>query len=221
MTAKIRPLAITVAALLLSNLLVGILGVSFLVQLDRHYSSLVQESLPLLNDLRSLAWEVTVMQRSINRYPNRPGAEQPALFERAESARVRAANQLAALRARELPADTAAGFAELGTVQAELDAIAQRWRKLVESGDQAAAEQLNLAALQPGYEDYTGRVDVLAMAIERHGRARSKAYSADTNRFTTIMLGIATWPLWTGVAILLLVVVFLGSLAPLLRRLDP
>lgn len=213
-------MTVTLVALLCSNLLLGILGVRFLVEIDREYSALVQTNLPLLNDLRSVAWEVTVMQRSINRYPHRSPAQQPLLFAQAETARTRAAGLLRALRERPLPAPAAARVAELAQIQTDLDGMARRWRAQVRSGDPAGADDLNLTALQPRYEEYTALVELFAREIEQDGSARSQAYSESASRFRTIMLGIATWPIWTAIGIGLFVLLFMASLAPLLRRLD-
>jgi hypothetical protein len=204
MTIHLRPSTVTLTALLASNVLVGVLAVVFLAQVDRHYSELVQTSLPLLNDVRSVAWEVTVMQRSINRYPHRPPVEQQQLFSRAEAARQRADVTLAQLR----------------RIQAELDGFARQWRLQVRAGDVAAADALNLGSIQPAYGSYSTVVEELARQVERHGASQSAAYSADASRFRSILLGVATWPIWVGVLLIVLVGGVFAGLAPLLRRLD-
>jgi hypothetical protein len=220
MTIHLRPSTVTLTALLASNVLVGVLAVLFLAQVDRHYSELVQTSLPLLNDVRSVAWEVTVMQRSINRYPHRPPVEQQQLFSRAEAARQRADVTLAQLRRRPLPPGSDATFAELARIQAELDGFARQWRLQVRAGDVAAADALNLGSIQPAYGSYSTVVEELARQVERHGASQSAAYSADASRFRSILLGVATWPIWVGVLLIVLVGGVFAGLAPLLRRLD-
>lgn len=220
MATRSRPITWTLVALLASNLLLGALAGQFIGAVDHHYRRLVATSLPLLNDVRALAWEVTVMQRSINRYPHKAPAERAELRARAETARRQAADLLARLRDRELPSDCRATVARLGQLQQELDALAGRWHQQVRAGNVVAAEQLNLGLLQPRYADYATVVAALAAQVEAHGHRQSRAYSADTSRFRAILLGIATWPLWLGALAGALALGLLVGLSPLLRRMD-
>src|SRR5258708_39557279 len=58
---------VLILALLASNLLVGVLSLLFLRSMEQRYAALFDRSLPLINNLRTLTRELSVVQRLARR----------------------------------------------------------------------------------------------------------------------------------------------------------
>ncbi len=219
-TANIKYFAVALVALLASNLVIGVLSFSFIQQLDNRYGQLLNNSLPLLNQVRTLSWEVTQVQRSINRYPQFDEAGRKDLMARRARSSVRASELLNLILNRDLPAPLREPLEALEADQAEIMAASARWEGFIRSGDLLAAQATNLSAVQPAYEAHAKVLEDLAGRIEKNGTAMNDAYSADASRSGIIVLAIAAWPFMAGLLALALGAVGIYLLLPLVRRLE-
>ncbi|MEO8445153.1 MAG: hypothetical protein ABI567_09130 [Gammaproteobacteria bacterium] len=219
-TANVKYFAVALVALLASNLVIGVLSFSFIQQLDNRYGQLLNNSLPLLNQVRALSWEVTQVQRSINRYPQFDEAGRKDLMARRARSSVRASELLNLILNRDLSAPLREPLEALEADQAEIMAASARWEGFIRSGDLLAAQATNLSAVQPAYEAHAKVLEDLAGRIEKNGTAMNDAYSADASRSGIIVLAVAAWPFMAGLLALALGAVGIYLLLPLVRRLE-
>jgi len=219
-TTSIKYFAAALIALLASNLAIGILSFNFIRQLDDRYGQLLNDSLPLLNQVRSLSWEVTQVQRTISRYPQYDEVGRKDLMARRAWSTVRASELLNQIRNRDLPAGLQEPLAELEADQAAIMAASIRWEGFIRSGDLLAAQATNLSAVQPAYEAHTKVLEDLATRIENNGTQLNDVYSADASRSGIIVLAMAAWPLIAGALALALGLIGIYLLIPLVLRVE-
>ncbi|MEO8225077.1 MAG: hypothetical protein ABI661_09750 [Gammaproteobacteria bacterium] len=217
---NIKYYAVALVLLLVSNLVLGVVSFGFIQQLDQRYGQLLDNSLPLLNQVRALSWEVTQVQRSINRYPQYDADGRQGLMARRARATVRASELLNLIRNRDLPRQLREPLLQLETAQAEVTAASTRWEGQIRSGDLAAAQSTNLTAVQPAYEDHARILEDLALVIEKNGTEMNNLYSAGAGRSGTIVLAMAAWPFLAGLLALALGAIGMYLLLPLVRRLE-
>lgn len=215
-----RFIAVAVVALLVSNLLLGVVSFMFIRDIDQRYGQLLDISLPVLNEVRSLSWEVTQVQRSINRYPQYDPPGRNELLAKRGMATVRAAELLDKIKGRDLAEPLMDPLGKLEQTQATVMTASARWLEAVESGDLARAQQINLTSLQPAYERHARELEQLAVLIEKTGAEANVAVSADAFKSRAIVMAIATWPLMAALLALALGVVGALLLMPLVRQFE-
>lgn len=221
MTEKnFKYLAFALVALLASNLVLGMLSFGFIRQLDERYGQLLDNSLPLLNQVRALSWETTQVQRSINRYPQFDAEKRVELLARRAAAGARAGELLELIRNRQLPASIRPVFQEVERAQRELMQGSTLWYDAIGRGDLAGAQAINLTTVQPAYEQHAKVLEQMATLIEKHGIELNETYSAEASRSRSIVLAIGTWPLFAGFAALAVTGVGIYLLMPLVRRFE-
>ena len=217
---NIRYLAIALVVLLASNLVLGVVSFAFIQQIDQRYGQLLDNSLPLLNQVRSLSWEVTQIQRSINRYGQYDAAGRAELLARREHATVRASELLDLIRNRDLPGALREPLARVEAAQAELTTASTNWEQAIGNGDVALGQSINVTTVQPAYEVHAKELEELATLIEKNGSDMNQLYSADASRSRSIVLAMATWPFMAGFIVLILGVIGIYLLMPLVRRVE-
>ncbi len=217
---NIKYYAVALVALLVSNLVIGVLSFAFIQQIDQRYGQLLDSSLPLLNQIRALSWEVTQVQRSINRYPQFDAAGRADLMSRRTKAMVRASELLNIIRNRDLPRPLRDSLRQVEAFQAEIMAASTRWEGLVRSGDILAGQSVNLTVVQPTYEEHARVLEELATLVEKNGVEMNNLYSAQSGRSGAIMLAMAAWPFLAAAVTLTLGSAGMYLLMPLVRRVD-
>lgn len=217
---QMRFIATGLVALLVSNLVLGLLSFVFIRDIDQRYGQLLDRSLPVLNEVRSLSWEVTQVQRSINRFPQYDTPGRTILLAHREMAMARASELLNSIKGRELANQFVDPLQRLNDAQAEIMSASAQWFETIQAGDLATAQQINRTQVQPAYERHARILEQLAVLIEKNGTETNIAVSADAVRSGAIVLAIATWPLAAGLLALALGLVGVFLLMPLVRRFE-
>ena len=215
-----RLFALSLVALLFSNLVLGILSFVFIRDIDQRYGQLLDRSLPLLNEVRSLSWEITLVQRSINRYPQYDAAGRIALLATRQKAMVHATELLTSLRSRDQANHLVDPLQRLVNEQLKIMSASEQWFSRIQAGNLAMAQQINVTAVQPAYERHARIIEEVAMLIEKNGTDMNNAFSADAQRSGAIVLAIATWPLTAGLLAVVVGLISILLLLPLINRLE-
>ena len=188
--------------LLVSNVVVGVAGYVLLREMDRNYAALVESSLPALNTVRALSWQVALVQRAIHRFGD---AHAPARDEllRQQVADMREADALS----------TAAGTEAIAQAHRDYMSAVGEWRRLASLGDSTGAVEFVAARVRPAYDAYGSLLERRADEIQQAGLSGTSALSARNGRLGGGLVLVAAWPLWLagfGVAFLALCALPLG-----------
>ena len=214
---------VLILALLASNLLVGVLSLFFLRSMDQRYSALLDRSVPLLNNLRTLTRELGGVQRLARRISD-PDNETawaallPQMGAESHSARLHAHE----VSAMDLLRDTRHVTA-LARISQEYDEKVVQFLALAKAQRIPEANQYNIDVLRPAYDRYMDVVDGAANFVEREGSDLRARYAEDSRLFGGFLLAFAGWPLLAAAVIIvvmtllvigLLVAVFFPRLFP-------
>lgn len=201
--------------LLISNIGLGALGYFIVRQVDRDYSVLVQSSLPLFNDVKSLSWHVVRAQRAVNRVRDAQGARRGELLAQ-QGEDIDAAAGLLGRTAK--GADRVVAAATLDSLvqghKAYFDSILE-WRRLISTGLESEASNWLALSVRPAYDDYITALDEAGTDIHDYGLSGSMSLSGDASRRGSEFMIASAWPLWlAGVSLVLgfLFVVVFGML---------
>jgi hypothetical protein len=199
--------------LLASNLVVGVLSLFFLRSLNERYASLVDRSVPLLNDLRRLTKEVSMAQRSTLR-----AIVAPTPGERTEMiARLRKGMADAEISMDEIEheADLIVNTPQLNRLlemHRQYFDLVHQFLDLISSGNLAGADSFNRTQLRPAYESYMSAVEGAANQVERLGTDLSQRYTAEAKSYRSYLLAFAGWPLVLAVSAVTITLLLLGVL---------
>jgi len=205
---------VLILALLASNLLVGVLSLFFLRSMDERYSALLNSSVPVINNLRTLTRELSTVQRLARRVvdpENEPAWKDliPQMDEDSNNALARAleVSRLALFK------DTrhAAIIAKFGK---EYDQRADQFIALARAGKLAEANKFNTEVLRPYYDNYQLALDAAADYVERQGNDLRDRYAQDSRLFGGFLLAFAGWPLLAaGVLVVVMGLLVIGLFA--------
>jgi len=205
----LRQLKILVVVLIISNIALGIFGFYFVRSVDRKYSRLIDRAVPPLKELQTLTAASINAMRSTN----------PTLF--GDSAQSRAAMLQRAhaalehdrdLRSRALKrewiateADEGLNFQNAGetfnrTALTVLDSLA--------SGKNAEASRQREELLRPAFDHYIAAMTKAADKIHAQSLRTSDTLTARTGSVSTVILGLASWPVIVAGALLLITAIF-------------
>jgi hypothetical protein len=205
---------VLILALLASNLLVGVLSLLFLRSVDQRYAALLDRSVPLINNLRTLTRELSGVQRLARRIsdPKNEAAWAPLLAQMdaaSESAKAHAIEVGAMISFKDSPQVPA--VARFGR---DYDEKVDHFLALARAEKIAEANQYNSEVLRPAYDRYMDALDNVANAVEREGNDLRHRYAADSRLFGGFLLAFAGWPLLAAaVIIMVLLVLVLGLFA--------
>ena len=207
--SSLRNLKLLVVVLVVSNILLGLMSVYLLRSVDRRYSELVGRSVPALNDLRELMSRTVEAMRATNPNnfagPNGRGADALQNVRR----RLAAAQNFRSITLRDeyFSSATNLGDTILKTGR-EFDQAGAAILRLYKEGRMAEVAPLRDDQLLPVFDNYVAAIGAAADGVETRSLAASKDYSAKTDRLSTVVLGVASWPVLIVVALLLLTAVF-------------
>ena len=217
-TASLRQLKLLVIILVLSNIGLGVFSFYLLREVDRKYTNLISRSVHVLNDLQTLtAYSVEAMRGTNASLFEVPVDQRKDVIERARSG----LEKEKALREQLLQdnwlkpdekeridfqkAGTAFGLSAGGVVAAFAD------DRLAE------ANRLREQSLRPAFERYVAATTKVADKLQDESLRVSNELTANTGSVSTIMLGLASWPVVILGALLLLTAVFVIVLMVLFR----
>ncbi len=219
--ATLRNLKVLVVLLVVSNILVGVLGVYLLRLVDQRYTDLVSHTVPVLNDLQTLtAKSVSAMRATYPGFFETPGVKRDAALqhgrtELGEESALR--NKL--LAAEWLPATSAKRkeFQQAGTAFTESGNIVLG---LFSAGQAAEATRVREETLRPAFERYQTAVTKAADVLQDESASVSNNFTAKTSSFSTIVMGVASWPVIVLFGLLVLTAVFVIAMMIAFRGKD-
>lgn len=210
---------ILIVALLASNLLVGVLSLYYLNSLNERYAALLDQSVPLINNLRTLTRELGSVQRLARRVvdPTREVAWNDLVRQLDDG------NSSAQAHARVLGAmnffnDTRIS-ANILSCSADYEAKIDIFLDLVRSQKFTEANQYNSDAIRPAYERFMLSLDAAAAHVARQGSLQSANYAEESKVVGNFLLAFAGWPLLAVGALvivmsILLILFFAAVLLP-------
>lgn len=193
--------------LLLSNVVVGVVGLRALAKLDRSYTDLVERGLPTLNTLRAMTRDFAVIQRaSLRAVLSNDQAERAEQLGRIREARAKVVRHEAALRTGTLSGESA--LRAFQTARERYDAATALVITELDRGNPDAA-RIQREQMRGAYDDLLDQLDAMADATVRSGKTLSQQYSGEAQRFTHLLLALSGWPL-AVIGIVLLFALALG-----------
>lgn len=191
----LRQLRFLVVVLIASNIGLGVFGVYVLREVDKKYSDLIGEAVPSLNDLQTLtALEMEAMRNTNPALFVEPPQGRAEMLKRAHLALDRDSDlRKHVLRRRPLPLhdNELADFYGGGRA---FSSNAEEVLKRIESGDNAAANQLRDQSLRPAFDHYVAATTKIADVLQEESLQTSGELSARVGTFSQVLLGLASWP---------------------------
>lgn len=217
-SSTLRQLKLLVLVLVISNVGLGVFCFYLLRAIDRNYSELLDHSVPILNDLQTL----TAMASGAMRVTN------PSFFSDSAEKRTAAVAQArkrmqeeASLRDKILKAEWAGTGNQS---REEMRKAGDRFSGLIgdvvalyATGNVQEAVRMRDEVLRPAYEDHLATITKAADMLQDGSQRYSEAISARTGSMSKVVLGLASWPLLTLAALLLITAVFVVVLMVLFR----
>ncbi|MBI3885273.1 MAG: MCP four helix bundle domain-containing protein [Opitutae bacterium] len=218
-SSALRRLKIFALILVVSNLLLGCFSAYLLRSIDRNYSDLIDRNFPLMDGLRLLTKETGAMQRHVlGVIANHDPARRAESLGKLETATAKQRQLLAdALRA-----DRVAALAEIRPALAKAAADYEKglasFRELVAAGKIDDANALRYDVLRPALNHYLDTIDQAAFALEDRSQRINDTYSGRVRTHSTILLGLASWPLMVGLVVVVVVALIIGVLVLVYRQ---
>lgn len=198
--------------LLISNLVVGGLSLYFLHAVDERYSSLLDRSVPVLNDLRTLTRELSAVQRLARRTvdpDNEPAwAELPPQMK---SISRQARSHADGISTTEPFRNTRHATA-LGRMSHEYDERVDQFLALVRDRRFADANRFNTEILRVTYDNYQLVIDDAADHVQQEGRDLRDRYAEDSKLFGGLVLAFASWPVLAAMLAIVIMMLLIGAL---------
>ena len=191
----LRQLKILVGILILSNIGLGLFGVYVLRAIDQRYSTLIDQTVPSMNELQTLtAWSVEAM-RSTN----------PSLFPSASSEQAEVVQRASSLieRDRDLRSHAVQREwlslkpGERSELQQTGDAFTRESLEVLQilaAGRNAEAGERREKTLRPIFDRYVAVVTKIADVLEAESLRTSSSLTVQTGSMSQMFLGIASWP---------------------------
>ena len=219
--ASLRNLKRLVVILIASNIALGVFSVYLLRTVDRRYTELLDRSVPVLNDLQTLTAESVSAMRGTG----------PALFAATEKNRAALLQsaQAALKEDREFRNRLVRGdwlsskpkgklnFQQAGEAftKDSLEVL-----RLLEAGNAEEASRLRDNVVRPEFDHYLDAITKVADDLEAESLQTNSDYTARTNSLTTVVLGVAGWPLLVFGVLLVLVAVLVVAMMIAFRGKD-
>ena len=215
----IRRLKLALLIMVVSNLTLGCFSVYLLRTLDAGYSGLLDHSLPLMTGLRQLTKETVSMQRhvlgSLVAQDPVQRADANAKLKESTEKQHRLLDNL--LRSPEFAARPELSVALRRVAQTYETGLVSFDREL-KAGNWKAADQVRNEILRPTIASYLSLIDQAAVAVEASSQSINDEYSDRVRTNSTILLGLASWPLMVAGIITFVVAVIVGVLVFVYRQ---
>jgi hypothetical protein len=218
----IRRLKAVIVALLVSNIALGALSFYLLRDTDRRYSELIENNMPLLNDLQTLTARSVVAMRVTGSGLLEAASGEPRnqAARYARSARDDEAALRTKLLARPWTNITTTSKAEFQRASETFATGVDRVITLALDNKISEATQLRETTLRPAFEKYQSTITRLADAVELGSRRASNALSEKTGSASTLVLGLAGWPILITLGLIAITAIFVLALMLLFRGSD-
>ena len=215
----IRRLKLALVIMVVSNLSLGCFSVYLLRTLDASYSGLLDRSLPLMTGLRQLTKETVSMQRHVlaSLVAQDPVQRADAKAKLKESTEKQHRLLDSLLRSAEFAARPELSAAMRGAAQTYETGLVSFDREL-KSGNWKAADQVRNEILRPTIASYLSLIDQAAVAVEASSQSINEDYSNQVRTHSTILLGLASWPLMVAFIVTLVVAVIIAVLVFVYRQ---
>ncbi len=217
-TSTVRQLKLLVLLLILSNLGLGGLSFYLLRKTDRTYSGLIDQSVPVLNDLQALTANAVEAMRGTN----------GSLFGETAEKRTAAAQRARRDVAEDLELRTkllrAPWMGNGRVAQAELQSLGDRFSDsareligLLEAGRMAEATRYREDIVRGLFERYIVVITKSADLVQDESLRLSGTLTDNTDHMSNLVLGIASWPVLLLGGLLVLTAGFVVVLMILFR----
>jgi hypothetical protein len=217
-SSTIRQLKLLVVVLVLSNIGLGIFGFYLLRSVDRTYSDLIDQSVPVLNDLQTLtALAVSGMRGTNPRLFTDTGGNREEIIE---ASRAALANDRA-LRNKLLQVEWVTGEnAERAHFRVAGEAFSRTATQVL--ADYAAGEdpigvRRRDDQLRPEFDRYLSAITRAADVLQAESSRQNSSLSARAGSVSTMVPGIASWPVILLLGLLTLTAIFVLVLMMLFR----
>jgi hypothetical protein len=219
--ATLRNLKVLVVLLVLSNILVGLLGVYLLRAVDKRYSELVGRSVPVLNDLRELMTDTVAAMRATNpRNFSGPDSNEPAVVEAMKTSLQKAVKFRDDLLENGSLKEELTDQEALRKTGAAFAASVTEVMQIYSTGRRADGVRMREEKLLPSFDQHMAAIGRAADAVEANSLGISRDYTSRTNSLSTIVLGVASWPVIVLFGLLLLTAVFVIAMMIAFRGKD-
>jgi hypothetical protein len=205
----IRRMKSLVLLLILSNVATGLFSVYLMRAVDQRYSTLIDRSVPVLNDLRELMTDAVQAMRTTNPTVVGNGGGGPDMVVAMRTALATAQRFCADMLAKGEFKDEPASGATLGAKSEAFNLASEEVVSQYVAGDPIAANRIREAKLRPAFDQYMAAISGAADAVEARSLAASRDYTNRTKSFSTMVMGMAGWPLLLLMGLLLLTTTFL------------
>lgn len=207
--------------LLASNIAVATAGYFLLTRTSQGYSELLQSSLPLLNNIRSLSWQASRILRTVNRLDDTPVEQRAKLLKRQSSDKDEADSLLELIIATPDPLLSAEMGTQLQSAHNRYTAAIRDWRALLNQQSAPDMQAAELQEIRSAYDQYESLLDQLANEVHDHGVSKDSYLLASGRTSGSRLLMAASWPVWLGSLIVLLFGGYIAAMAFLLMRKAP
>jgi hypothetical protein len=163
--------------------------------MDERYSSLLNRSIPVINNLRTLTRELSAVQRLARRTvdPDNETAWAGLLPQMDETSNAALVHALEISR-MELFKDTRHATA-IARFAKEYDVRVDKFQALAGAKKFSEANKFNTEELRPYYDSYQLTLDAAADYVQRQGNDLRDRYAEDSRLFGGFLLAFAGWPL--------------------------
>lgn len=179
--------------LMLSNVIVGVVGLRALAKLERNYSELVARGLPVLDNLRAMTRDLSVIQRAALRAVlTNNQAERADQIGRLREARLKLTRHESALNSGSFFDE--ATLHSLQSSRRRYDEATAIVLREIDLGNPDAA-RIQREQMRGAYDDLLDQLDSMAEVTVRSGKTLSQQYSGEAQRFTHLLIALSGWPL--------------------------
>jgi hypothetical protein len=216
--STLRQLKWLVALLIFSNIGLGVFGFYVLRTIDRRYSELIGQSVPLQNNLQALTAQSVDAMRATgsNLFETSPAGRAEFIQHSRRSVETERKQRLQLLASYHISA------AEKSRLECQragelFTRLAGQVLDVAESGRLDEAKRLRDAELRPAFDRYLAAITAAADELEAVSLRTNDEFSARTGSMSTVILGVASWPVIVFVGLLMVTAVFVIGLMILFR----
>lgn len=217
-SGTLRQLKLVVLILVLSNIALGAYSFYLLRSTDRTYTELIRRSVPLLNQVQTVTAEAARAFRGTN-FAGVAGTSSRRTERLNDGRRGLARDEEA--RAQLLkagwPAESSPEWVEFKGAGEAFAKVAQQVLAEVAGGRIEESVRLREENLRPAFERYLSAATKISDWIETESLRANENASAKTGSMSTIVLGLASWPVMLLAGLLVLTAVFVLVLMVLFR----
>lgn len=210
--SAVRALKLLVGVLVLSNIGLGLFSFFLLQAADQRYNSLIERTIPLLNDLQTLTARSVEAMRGTNPvlFDGAPGGRSAAVV-RGQAALERDHVLRARILHHEWPENLPGGREEFIAAGADFTRLCGETLALHATGATAEAVKLREQALRPAFDHYLDATTKIADVIEANSNQSASRVGFTVKSFAKIAFSVAGWPLVAVMTLLLLTALFLAG----------